>query len=125
MEKMHIEATKSTPSIEYVEEKNALVIKGQSYPENAAKFYEPITGWIADAISSNDGLVLDIELIYLNTSSSKCIINILDMLEDAFNSGKKIELNWYYDVENESSLECAEEFKEDMNFPFNITAITS
>jgi len=32
----------------------------------------------------------------------------------------ELTLNWYYDVENESELECAEDFKEDITLPMKI-----
>ena len=126
MEKLFIAPTKGTPCIDFNPENNVLSIKGQSYPENAFKFYEPVFKWVDEYLQNAIGeILIDIEfsLPYINTSSSKCIMMLLDKFEDAFNLGKKITLNWYYDEENESELECAEEFKEDISMPFNIIAI--
>lgn len=123
MEKLFIEQTKGTPRIDFDPEKGILKIKGQSYPENAFKFYEPIFKWVDEYLETEVGeITIDIEfnLPYINTSSSKCIMMLLERFENAFDSGKKIALNWYYDKENESELECAEEFKEDTSLPFNI-----
>ncbi|HJV44578.1 MAG TPA: DUF1987 domain-containing protein [Bacillota bacterium] len=123
METLMIEATKSSPKIEFNPIQHVLAIKGQSYPENAFKFYEPIFYWVDDylqAVEDEVTIEVDFVLPYINTSSSKCIMMLLDKFEDAFQNGKKIKLNWYYDKENESELECAEEFQEDFSFPFHI-----
>lgn len=126
MDKLYIEQTKATPFIEFDPERNILKIKGQSYPENALKFYEPVLKWVDEYLLVADGdISIDIEFImpYINTSSSKCIMMLLDKLEDAYKRGKGISVNWYYDEDNESSLECAEEFKEDITLPFEIIPV--
>ena len=123
MERLFIEKTKATPFIDFDPDKNVLRIEGQSYPENAFKFYEPVIEWIDKFLVSARGEILieiEFHLPYINSSSSKCIMMLLDKLEDAFGRGKNIKVNWYYDEENESSLECAEEFKEDLTLPFNV-----
>ena len=120
MSSLFIEATKSTPEIKF--KYNILTIRGQSYPENAVSFYAPIFSWLDEYLDilgeTEASFVFD--LLYMNTSSSKCIMDILDKLQDAYNHGRKVSVEWYYDPENESLLECAEEFKEDIDFPFNI-----
>lgn len=123
MNTLHIEGSKSTPTVIFNAEKNNLFLQGQSYPENAFKFYEPIFQWVDEYLEKLNAEVLvhiDFNLPYINTSSSKCIMMLLEKLDKAYESGKKLTLNWYYDEDNESELECAEEFKEDLNFPFNI-----
>jgi hypothetical protein len=126
MEKLLIEQTKGTPKIDFDPEANILRIKGQSYPENAFKFYEPVFKWIDEYLISSVGEIsieIEFNLPYINTSSSKCIMMFLEKFENAFNCGKKVKLNWYYDEDNESALECAEEFKEDTSLPFNIIPV--
>ncbi|MBV7273650.1 DUF1987 domain-containing protein [Clostridium thailandense] len=123
MDRLLIEETKATPYIDFNPDGNSLKIKGQSYPENAFKFYEPVLKWIDEYIEEAKGEItieINFEMPYINSSSSKCILMLLDKLENAFQEGKDIVINWYYDEENESSLECAEEFKEDISLPFNI-----
>lgn len=128
MNRLYIEPTRSTPLIDFDPQKNQLIIKGQSYPENSFKFYEVIYSWIDEYLEQiNLEIVVEIQLNlpYINTSSTKCIMIILDKFQAAYDDGKKITINWYYDKENEIELECAEEFKEDVTIPFNILPITS
>lgn len=126
MEKLYIEQTKATPQIDFDPQTNILKIRGQSYPENAFKFYEPILNWVDEYINETQGEILieiEFNLPYINTSSSKCIMMFLEKLDNACSIGKNVIVNWFYDEENESELECAEEFREDVSIPFNIVPV--
>ena len=121
MEKLFVEPTKATPLIDFDPDQGLLVLKGQSYPENAFKFYDPVFKWIEALLTEKTSEVkVEVRLSYVNTSSSKCIMMLLENFEKSFQQGADIILNWYCDMENESEVECAEEFKEDITFPFNI-----
>lgn len=126
MEKLFIEKTKSTPEIYLDPVQHRLSIKGQSYPENSFKFYEPVLTWMDGYLAQVEQLVvveIDFHMPYINTSSSKCLMMLLDKLEVAYRLGKKISVLWYYDKENETALECAEDFKEDLTMPFEFKAL--
>lgn len=120
---LHIEATKSSPEVRFDPVTGTLSISGQSYPENALKFYEPLLNWLDNyLVQMNQETVVSIELHlpYINTSSTKCFMMLLEKLDRAFAAGKAVEVRWYYNEENEAEQECAEEFKEDLNLPFAI-----
>jgi hypothetical protein len=123
MNRLYIEQTKATPEIDLNPTLNLLKVKGQSYPENAFKFYEPIFNWIDEFLLQSIGAIaieIQFEMPYINSSSSKCIMMMLEKFDEAYTEGKNVIINWHYDPENESSLECAEEFKDDLTLPFNL-----
>jgi len=78
-----------------------LIIKGQSYPENSFKFYDPISQWLDmlfTTVEDDDGLIkLEISLPYINTSSTKCILMLLEKFEVAEKNGRNMDVTWYYD----------------------------
>ena len=126
MQELRLEKTKSTPGVRFDAQNNKLYIEGQSYPENAFKFYEPIFAWLdAHLQDNNQGLSLELYFYmpYINTSSSKCIMMLLEKLESAYQRGQQVSVRWYYDEENEMALECAEEFKEDLGLKFDIRPV--
>ncbi|MCP4130376.1 MAG: DUF1987 domain-containing protein [bacterium] len=121
MENLHIEDTKSSPYILCDFKKNLISMKGRSYPEDVVGFYSPLFEWITKYLEQlTKKTVVKMELTYINTSSTKAIMTFFDMLDEAHQNGKDITVNWYHDPENEVAQECGEEFKEDLELPFNI-----
>ncbi len=119
-----IKAGKSTPRVLLDCETKNFLIEGHSYPENSSSFYEPIINWIKKYIQQGTcDLDLDIKLLYINTSSTKAMFYILDLLEEAFNNGKKIKISWICDHENEMSKETGEELLEDFTLPYEIVSV--
>ncbi len=126
MEVLKIARTKSTPEILFDPASNKLRIEGQSYPENAFKFYEPVLQWLDQFLQqTKEPIFLEIyfNMPYINTSSAKCIMMFLGKLETAYQAGSRVLIRWYYERENEMARECAEEFKEDLTVPFEITPV--
>jgi hypothetical protein len=115
---MFIEATKSTPQILY--QAGVLSIAGESYPENSFAFFEPVFAWFHQTLPTLDALTLEINLKYMNSSSTKCLLDLLDLLADATTAGKSVSVTWRYEEGNDRALDLAEEFKEDFDFPFAI-----
>ena len=122
MENLIITSTKSTPEIDFNTKTGILSIKGQSYPENSFSFYKPVISWIKEFLDSENSSKISVilEIKYMNTSSTKSMMNIMDMFEKAHTSGKDISVKWFYDKENDSIKEVADEFKEDVRLPFEI-----
>ncbi|MBI5248525.1 MAG: DUF1987 domain-containing protein [Desulfomonile tiedjei] len=127
MENLVLEATKSSPSIFFDAEKGVLEIKGKSYPENAAKFFSPVLDWLKEYLASAEtgNTVVNMEIIYLNSSSSKAFLNLFDVLESAAKNGQQVVVNWRYHEENETALECGEEFREELqSVIFNLVELS-
>ncbi|MDD2320928.1 MAG: biofilm regulation phosphoprotein SiaC [Geobacteraceae bacterium] len=125
MEMLAIEGTKSTPEILFDPATGVLSMSGESYPENSFEFYRPILSWLARFSAVHHGpLTFNTNLSYLNTGSTKCMMDILDLLEESHLNGKTVAVNWYYDEENHRAFETAEEFKEEVSVPFNIIPVS-
>ncbi len=117
---LKIEATENSPKIAFDEEKKELIIEGESYPENSFSFYKPVFDWMDTRFKELDRLVLKLKVSYMNSSSVKCILDIMMLLDDAYLDGKDVKIIWYYEEENSRSLEMAEDFREDLELPFEI-----
>ena len=108
MKELNINATDTTPSI-FCNNKGEIKIEGRSLPENSDIVFKPLFEWI-DKMEA-DKVVIDINLIYMNTSSSKQIFNLLLKLENDDNINS-LSINWYYDEDDEEHLEAGEIFEE-------------
>lgn len=122
MENLIIEETKSTPGINFNAASGLLQIKGESFPENVVKFYTVVIDWIKDYISiETKEITFEFEIIYFNSSTSKIFMTIFYLLDKEVGNGKSIKVKWLCDSENETAIECGEEFKEDVDLlPFEI-----
>lgn len=128
MQNLIIAKTESTPEINFDYSTGTLEIRGESYPENTAAFYAPVYEWLNNffAQATKKSLTMNVEIVYFNSSSSKALMNIFDLLSEASSKGSRVAVNWIYDENNESGLEYGEEFKEDVGaLEFNLVVKNS
>lgn len=124
MDKLIIEATRSSPAMVFDAETGRLQMRGESYPENAAAFYAPVFAWLKEFLAERDPAMtvqVDLEILYLNSSSTKVMLNFLDLLEQAAQDGAPVVVNWRYDPDNETILECGQDLSEELEtLTFNL-----
>jgi len=119
-----IQGGRSTPRVLLDYDSHRFLIEGQSFPENSSNFFLPIIDWFKEYLEEkNVNMILDIKLLYVNTSSTKALFYILDLLDKAYNKGKNVSVNWYYDSENEMARETGLELLEDFKFPYRIIEV--
>ena len=59
----------------------------------------------------------------MNSSSTKAMLDILDILEGSHAQGTSVSVDWLCDAANPRSMDLALEFEEEVTFPFNIQAV--
>ncbi|MBS4096704.1 MAG: DUF1987 domain-containing protein [Sulfuricella sp.] len=115
MEKIIVQAGDRTPYVEFDFPNGHFLMKGESYPEDAAAFFGPLLQSLRKFIDTLDGnaLVMDMEMVYFNSSSAKALMNIFRLLEDAAQGGASVTINWRYHEDDDTMLESGEDFAED------------
>ena len=100
------------PEVNFDVDKGTCEISGESYMEETYKFYLPLIDWIKDYTKHiKRTLELNIKLIYLNTSSTKCVLDILEILKDFEDDGGNVKVNWYFDKSDPDMVEEVEDFE--------------
>lgn len=100
------------PEVNFNADKGVCELIGESYMEETYKFYLPLINWIKEYTKDiKRPLHLNVKLIYLNTSSTKCILDILEILKDFENNGGKVKVNWYYDKSDPDMVDEVEDFE--------------
>ena len=124
MESIYTSKTKKTPLINLNLEGNVFQIKGPSFSEDIIEVYNPVISWIDDAIPSLEK-ELNCELYFtvLNSASHKKIFQILIKLNSFMDDGKKINIKWYYDEDDEDIMEMGEDLIELINLPFKLIPV--
>jgi len=110
MKKIDLTATHTTPEVRY-EEDGKLVIKGRSISDYEGRFYQPLINWASKL--KKDFLVVDIDLEYINSGSSKKLFYLLKVL-DANTSIRKLIVNWHYEDGDEENLIKGQVFNESL-----------
>ena len=121
MENLFITATAKTPEIKFSTDGN-LSISGNSYPEDVNKFYYPINGWVEEFLKANSTTVhLNINLEYINTSSVKVLLTLINYIN--LQSKSKIKVTWIHEIGDEDSLATGQDLQSLSDVAFNFLAI--
>jgi hypothetical protein len=116
-----LEATSSTPRVELKVSPAVMLLEGACYPENAVGFFGSIMDWLKEFTTEvRKPLELNVRLEYFNTSSSKCLLDLFEAMEEYRAEGGEVVINWHYCEDDEDILESGEEFSEDLSVPFNL-----
>lgn len=124
MNDLDIKRTKKTPAMTFDAQKGEFALKGISLPENAKEFFAPLVSAVEEYMNEpQKDTVLNIELDYYNTASSKVLINLLHQFEVLNQkNGHEVTINWLYDGDDEDMLEEIQNFEEMLSIKINATA---
>ncbi|MFY0599090.1 MAG: DUF1987 domain-containing protein [Cyclobacteriaceae bacterium] len=114
-----INPTNTTPYVSIDPLTKSFDMKGRSSPESAVMFYSPVIYSIKDSVKEVESFSFNFDMEYFNTSSSKCIFDILKVAKTARNSGQSIIVNWYYEDWDEDMREAGEDYEHILKIPFN------
>lgn len=124
MELINIEGTPKTPTITMNPETGVVGIKGRSIPENSIEFYKPIVDWLEEYTKlPQPKTVVNVQLEYFNTSSSKCILDVFKKFEILKKDNNEVVINWYYEEDDEDMLEAGEDYESIIKVPFKMIQI--
>lgn len=117
MDSFEVSATDRTPGVLFDFEKNHLKLTGESYPEDATRFYAPVFEALHNYLNglTDEHCRFDFELIYFNSSSAKALIMLMEMLDKAAKAGNRVDVHWFFDPEDDTMEELGEEFGEDLD----------
>ncbi len=126
MDTIVIEGTPKTPAVNFNASTGIIELKGRSIPENSIDFYKPLIEWIEKyGAAPQQKTVVNVQLEYFNTSSSKCILDVFKRLEAIAANGHDITINWHYEEDDEDMLEAGEDYQSIIKVPFKMVEIAS
>ena len=121
MDSILLDGTPKTPNVNFDPEQGSLLLKGRSIPENSIEFYKPLVDWLENySASPRAKTTIEIQLEYFNTSSSKCLLDLLKKAEGMWQNGNEIVINWYYEEDDEDMLEAGEDYQSIIDVPFKM-----
>ena len=123
MDKLEFQPTQKTPYV-LLDPSGKIRFKGRSIPEDVSLFYEDILDWIiAYASAPPSQTVVDIEMEYLNSGTSKYMLKILKIIKDIENNGSELKINWIYEEGDDDILERGEYYASILDLKINFIEI--
>jgi hypothetical protein len=118
MNNIFLASTHFTPEVNCNATTGILDFKGRSTAENAFEFYKPIIHWLREYCKTPHAkTTVNLQLEYFNSSSSKCLIDILHQLSKIKESNS-IVINWLYEKEDIDMKETGEDMESLTRMPF-------
>lgn len=133
MENLYFEPTHNTPLINCDGTSNIITIAGESRPENVRAFYSNVFTWIdtyekslfyLTSFSKNEKIInLNFKLDYFNSSSLKVFMEIIPRLNNISKNidHVKLNINWFYDEDDDDMLDSGKEFEKMTGVTMNYT----
>ena len=128
MDALLIEQTEFSPRVVLDPPHRIFEFSGESRPENAGKFYEPIVKWLEKfhqelssqgATAGNaERLVFQFSLNYFNSTSAKHLLDVLKQLHLLQKDNFNVLIKWHYHDLDEDMKESGEEFSKLIEVPF-------
>lgn len=121
MEELKIQGTSQYPTITLNHETGNFEFFGNSLPEDAKAFYQPILDWLDKYIESPHSQTrVTFKMVYYNTPSSKMLYQIFKKLEQLSHKGNDISVVWMYNEDDIDIKEAGKDFAENMQVPVNL-----
>ena len=121
MEVLRYKSTSQYPEIILDKGTGTFEFSGNSLPEDAKAFYEPILQWWdAYILDPNPETVIKFKMIYYNTPSSKLIFQVFKKIEKLASIGNKVKVIWKYNDEDIDIKEAGFDLSEHVKVPFEV-----
>ena len=121
MDNIRIEKTHKTPL--FVLKSGYVRLSGRSIPQNSRQLYKVCFDWVEQYIQSPaDETLIDLYFEYIDTSSTRCVVEILTSLGSiaAIDNTKRVEVNWYYENDDSDSYDMGLYIQTHLQVPVNI-----
>ncbi|QKG79087.1 DUF1987 domain-containing protein [Tenuifilum thalassicum] len=121
MDPIKIAGTSQYPTVTLDKDAGVFEFLGNSLPEDARKFYDPIISWIDEyAKNPNPETVVKFKMIYYNTPSSKMIFQVLKRFEKIALEGNNITIIWMYNEDDIDIKDAGKDFSNHIKVPFKL-----
>jgi hypothetical protein len=124
MKSLKIEAIPDSPyypEVNFDAANGVCELAGESYMEEAYKFYTPILNWLKEyTLTEGNDITLNVKLTYFNTNSSRLLLDMFDILKKSKDEGRKIIINWYYEEDDPDVKEEVEDFEIETGLQINM-----
>lgn len=115
MDRIQLARTERAPEVDFDFAAGRFVLRGESYPEDAAAFFGPLLQALRGYLDEprSDPITFEVALAYFNSSSAKALMNLFMPLEDAAAAGRPVAIRWLFAPDDDVIQEAGEDFAAD------------
>ncbi len=124
-EPLVLKETEETPMVHFDAAAFTFMISGKSYMEDVLLFYNPVTKWLSEyGKNPLAHTYFDFKMEYLNTSSSKIVLDILQLLANIRDKdGHEVTVRWHFYDDDEDIEDIGKEYAELSSLPFEFIPV--
>lgn len=115
MKDLKIEGTKFSPKVNLSAD-GELTISGRSIMEDPIVFYKPVIEALKQCQAKK--FTLEIRLEYMNTSSTKVLLDLMRTIKEHFYASNTF-INWYYESDDEDMFDIGKDFESLLSIPID------
>ena len=108
MQRLTLSAGQLTPLVDFNYDERVLVMRGESYPENAAEYYRPILTSLREylgGVGKTGKTTVELQFAYVNSSSTRSLQQLLTLLDSAAREGADVDVRWLVAPDDDSMAE--------------------
>ena len=121
MEDFIVDKTFNTPQVHFSPSNGTLKIEGRSIPEDPGEFYDILLKELETYYQDPKDLTrIDIKLEYINSGSSKYLLELLRIVKRNYEKGHDCLVTWYYEEDDESIQELGQHFQATVGLPLKL-----
>jgi hypothetical protein len=121
MDDLYLKKTFNSPEIDFVAGTGEMSLEGRSIPEDPGEFYERLLDWMNEYfLHPAEKTTMNIKLEYINSGSSKYMLELLRILKVNHEAGRDVLVKWYFEEGDESIEELGQHYEQTMQVPFEI-----
>lgn len=122
MEEFYLQKTFNTPEIKFLPDEGFLSITGRSIPEDPGDIYNLIIAKVEEYFKNPQKLTrVDIRLEYVNSGSSKSLLELMRILKRYYEEDNDCLVTWYYEEDDESIYELGLHYQSTIQIPFKLS----
>ena len=124
MESLHIKGSEESPEVMLDKASGIFRISGKSYMEDVQAFFDETLQWLETySKSPNEHTDFEFVIEYVNTASTKIVLDILGILDKMHKQNHKIKVHWNYYEDDEDMLDLGNEMRDMFELDFEIKEI--
>ncbi|MFC2090242.1 DUF1987 domain-containing protein [Bacteroidota bacterium] len=121
MDDLFLSKTNNSPEVQFNSATGELNIEGRSIPEDPGEFFDKLIDWLSEYFkNAKEETLMTIKLEYINSGSSKYMLEVLRILKINHDEGKKVMVKWYFEEGDESIEELGQHYEQTIQIPFEI-----